>query len=324
VRTTYRQVTGGDLTVTTASTVAPLLGRWCVISFTAYAFEGSVAITFGLRAADKDEIRETASDALPDGRLRVAEGAGTTYRIIEQDVVVPALHGVALELMEVRDGGTAAGRLIASSVLRSFESLVETVRQHIRRNIARAFLDKALATLQERYGKATQRTMVGLLGSLNWRMMLTAAMCGAECLQVLEYVLANNPPTFHPLDFSGTPTVTVLTKKDDRLELGGVAHARALALLQRICGTDAAAEFRSQQRITVQARGYRFVLAPWQLVECTDPNGYKARLCIHTVSLSCNPIDELVIAWLNIKHRLADYLRTAHIIGAEPGFSVSP
>ncbi|HEY3242654.1 MAG TPA: hypothetical protein VGM03_04805, partial [Phycisphaerae bacterium] len=138
MRTTYRQVTGGDLTVTTASTVAPLLGRWCVVSFTAYAFEGSVAITFGLRAAEKDEIRETASDALPDGRLRVAEGAGTTYRIIEQDVVVPALHGVALELMEVRDGGTAAGRLIASSVLRSFESLVETVRQHIRRNIARA------------------------------------------------------------------------------------------------------------------------------------------------------------------------------------------
>src|SRR5690606_9937696 len=80
-----------------------------------------------------------------------------------------------------------------------------------------------------------------------------------------------------------------------------MANYKAKCLLRTVCGDELYQEFESRGQITVQNEGYTFEIAPSEFVKCTDPNGKKAKLCIHTQALSCNPIDELVIAYLNIK-----------------------
>ena len=57
------------------------------------------------------------------------------------------------------------------------------------------------------------------------------------------------------------------------------------------------------------------MVAPGKFVKATDPKGTTVELCIHTVAFSCNPTDELILAYLHIKHQFEWYLNVANVFG---------
>ena len=323
MKTTYRQISGDQVHMTTATVLAPLFGRWCSLSVTAYCPGDELAITFALAPAERSACPDSPFEALPDGILRVRDGAGASYRVVEQEIVFRPLNGWVLELSDVRDGGVEAGRMIVAAVLRKLEAVFETVRQTVRRGIAEGIRGRAIPLLRERFQQATRRTITELPGSLHWPLLLDGSGCGDECLNVVSYSLAHNPPNFRDIDIDGDSGIPTVGNESACLDPGSLADARAATLLRRVCGEPTAEEFRQTGRITVESGGYRFVIAPRAFVECTDPNGRRGRLCIHTAGLSCNPIDELIVAYLSIRYRLREYLRTAIVRGHEPDFSVA-
>jgi hypothetical protein len=71
----------------------------------------------------------------------------------------------------------------------------------------------------------------------------------------------------------------------------------------------------------VKQEGYTFEIPANAFIRCIDPNGKRADLCIHSKSFSCNPIDEVILAYLHIKHKLAAYMAEAIAHGAQKGFT---
>ena len=65
---------------------------------------------------------------------------------------------------------------------------------------------------------------------------------------------------------------------------------------------------------------YSFEITPGKFPVVTDPNGKTARFCIHTIGFSCNPIDEVVIAYLHIRNRFDEWMDMAIIHNAQSGF----
>lgn len=316
MRTTYRRISENGVTVTTAFTVAPLYGRACAVTLTAYHLTGGTAITFGFRGAEQSE-KLRSIDHLPDGILRISK----PHRTLEQKLVVKPLHGCIWDMSDISNGGVEAGRGIARASLRKFESIVETTRQTIRQNMGRAVRDESLGKLQDRFRKSTRGTINGL-GHLNWPLLLDGSNCGEECLAVVDYTMGHNHPAFYDITFDGETGIPTLAAEGSSFA-ATIADFKATSLLEHVCGREAAAEFSKKGRITVESGGYTFVIRPNKFVECTDPKGNKGRLCIHTASLSCNPIDELTIAYLSIKHRLDEYLRIAIVYKRDPDFSIT-
>ena len=323
MRTSYRRISDNGATVTTAFTVAPFYGRACAFTLTAYHLcqpdgDTVTAITFGFRVAERAE-RLPGIGHLPDGMLRISE----PHRTLEQELAVRPLCGHVLGMSDITDGGVEAGREIAQAILRKFESVVETTRQSIRRNMGREVRDAALGRLHDRFHEPTRETVTGILGQFNWPLLLDGSNCGEECLGVVEYTMSHNRPTYHDITFDGETGIPTLASESFAFTKLAIADFKATALLEHVCGRELAAEFSNKGRITVKSGGFTFVIRPNKFVECTDPKGNKGVLCIHAASFSCNPIDELTIAYLSIKHRLKEYLKTAVVHGRDPGFSVT-
>ena len=67
---------------------------------------------------------------------------------------------------------------------------------------------------------------------------------------------------------------------------------------------------------------YDFTLTPGQWILCRDPDGFRASLCIHTMGLSCDPIDEIVIAYLHIVNEFDGFMKKSIVHNAEKGFRI--
>jgi len=307
--------------VTTATTGFSLWGRWTMLSITTLCTDGLTAVTFGFRPVNASGFGDNNLSVLPGGILRLSEGSCSNYRVIEQVIAVKPLHGWVTDLADIQDGAVAEGRALATALLRKTESLIETTRQTIQANLSQSVSSRFLAQLHERFGVATHQTIDALLGGLNWPLLLEASGCGGRCLEVLENSLQHNPLNMRDVRFTGDSGIPTLRSEEVRFDLGDVADAKATILLGHVCGEALAEEFRREGHITLDVRGFRFVIAPDSFVECTDPAGRTGWLCVHTVSFSCNPIDEVVLAYLNIKHKLPEYLAMANIYDEEPGFS---
>lgn len=323
MRTTYQRILDNGATVTTAFTVAPFYGKICAFTLTAYhlhqpAGDTITAITFSFREGRSERL--TGIDHLPDGMLRIPE----PHRTLEQRLVVNPLCGHVLDMSNITDGGVEAGREIAQAILRKFESIVETARQSIRNNMGREVRDEALNRLHDRFHKPMHETVTGILGQFNWPLLLDGSNCGEECLGVVDYTMGHNRPAYHDITFDGETGIPTLASESFAFTKQAIADFKATTLLEHVCGHELATEFSKKGRITIKSGGFTFVIRPNKFVECTDPNGNKGVLCIHAASFSCNPIDELTIAYLSIKHRLKEYLKTAVIHRHDSGFSVAP
>ena len=319
--------------VITAKCQLPLYGRWIEFNVTSYMLHDPhanftrTAITFGLRNLKAADLRESSFAGVCDGVLILTRGSGGNRQQFEQTVNVPNMIGQLLDYSELTNGGVPAGRTVTGSILRRIESIIETIRQYIRDHLASdaEVRNLALTTLHDRYGQVTDETIRGFLGAIDWRLMLAKAGCDDDAMNVVEYAMGNNPPRFHSiLEPASIEIPLIRVAPLNRFDRGTIANIKATALLKNICGEQHALEFENTGGITVKEQGYQFVIKPGDFVNCTDPSGKTARLCIHTLSFAVNPIDEVIIAFLHIKHKLLAYMKEAIFHGAERGFQQVP
>lgn len=314
--------------VSTARCELPLFGRWCEMTVTAYCLRDTdvevpaTAITFSIQnLARRDLKSDRWMDGLSDGVLTVTCGSGGNCQQLEQHFSIPRIIGQLLDYSDLADGGVPAGRTLVQSVLRRTESIVETIRQALRKTVGKDVRDITLRALHQRYGKVTERIIREFLGSIHWRLLLSKSGCDTECLDVIEYSFAHNfPRSFGILHDDATDIPLIANAPLNRFDSTTIANIKASALLKDVCGERLGAEFNATGHITVKFNGYRFVIDPGHFIKCTDPNGHSARLCIHTLGFAVNPIDEIVIAYLHLRHNFDDYMKLAIVHGAESGF----
>lgn len=320
------------VTVIIAKCQLALYGRWVEFNVTSYMLHENTdrvhtAITFGLCNLKNVDIRESTFDGVADGILKLSRGTGANHQSFDQVISAPTIIGQLLDYSELNNGGVPAGRTVTGSILRRIESIIETIRQKILKDMStdEDVRQLTLQTLHERYGKITEKTLQTFLGQIDWRLMLAKAGCDDDALNVVEYAMGHNPPSFHSiLEAPSTEIPLIRHAPINRFDRTTIANIKATALLGSVCGAANALEFENVGQITVHEQGYKFVIKPGEFVHTTDPNGKTARLCIHTISFACNPIDELIIAYLHIRHKLVPYMKEAIAHGAEKGFQKIP
>lgn len=329
MRLTYElTLSESQATIITVKVQLPLFGRWTELVVTSYCLHEphgvqTTAINFNFYPIPNSEVRGSSFDAVQDGKLALARGNAGNRQVFEQELFVPKIVGALLDYSDLNDGGVPAGRIVTDSILRRVESLVETVRQRLLSSLSSDPEVRMLALdrLDDRYGKPTADAISTFLGHIDWRLMLAKSGCDADQLNVVEFAMANNPPRFHSIREEPSRDIPLIAfARLGHFDSSTIADLKATALVKNVCGEELFAEFESRGRITVCEQGYTFVIRPGEFVDTTDPNGKTARLCIHTRSFACNPIDEIVIAFLHIRHKLSAYMAEAIVHGAEPGF----
>lgn len=340
--------------VTTAKCQLALFGRWCDLTINAYClgenpFDATaVALSYGIRPLDNRELRGSCLGAVPDGLLRLARGNAGNRQEFEQKIEFPLITGEFCDKHTVAGGGVPVARNLIRGILRGMESMVETIRQSIRCSFPKSIRDFAIATLDDRYGQTTVRTLRSFLGEIHWELMLQKSGCDEQQFGCIVAMAAANPPRFYDVNFEGESDISLvgeragdivagmtaairvaqaaqrraehyaeqLQRNKDRTEASG----KARSLLESICGTKLALQFDTVGYITVKQNGYTFEIPANDMVRCIDPNGKQANLCIHTQGFQCNPLDEVIIAYLHIKFKLAEYMKVAITHGAQQGF----
>ncbi|MHC5005877.1 MAG: hypothetical protein ACYTGF_00790 [Planctomycetota bacterium] len=273
--------------------------------------------------------------------------AGIRRRIEQVMVPYPAVFVSAVAFTDMSDGGVPLGRRVVRAVLRRFEALLELSRRSIRAGFADHVRDRAIAFTHRAYGQTTAHTAT-LLGTLHWRLLLEGSECGTECLDTVEYTTVHNPPQYleladenemevEPLRRDVQPGGRVLRhlrhqadmlawqqQKAQRDAEYTTAKARAVELMRDVCGEAPTEQFVKYNCIILEHEGYVFTLRPDGMTPCRDPHGNEARLCVHTRGFCCHPVDEIIIAYLNIRHRFREFMRTANVFARDPGFRMPP
>lgn len=290
----------GDLEINSVMIRSMLFGRTIEISISVYNFGSPnvvgqrTAVTFGMRPAAENEL-----GALRDGMLRLSE----PNRVLEQRIELPSIAGQILDYSDLTGATNVEGRAIATAFLRKFESIFETCRQYLLKRLASDARPKVQKWLQQVYGKASRDTTCDIFKDVNWKFLFPESHCGAEMIGVVDYVLKHNPLEAYDITVSEPhPTIPVLSNEVIKLS-ANIADLKAAALLAQIVGTDEIQWYRKFGYIRLEAFGYSFQIYPNKWVSCTDRGGKSAQLCIHTVGFSCNPLDEMVIAYLHLKHK---------------------
>jgi len=330
---------------TTAKCQISIFGRWCDLTITAYCLgenpidATAVAMSYGIRPLANNELLCSSLDGVPDGMLRLARGDNGNRQEFDQKIEFPLITGEFFDKQTVADGGVPVARDLIRGVLRGTESMIETIRQSIRCSFPDNIRDIAIARLERRYGKITTETLNAFLGEVHWRLMLAKSGCDEQQLGCIEFMAGENPPRFYDVNFDGDTDIALVgeragdvvkgmkefvrvaqaarrreTQRQAQLQRDkdmAQANDKAMSLLQQICGKKLAREFDTFGYITVKQNGYKFEIPANAFIRCTDPNDNTADLCIHTRSFQCNPIDEIILAYLHIRHKLADYMRVA-------------
>ncbi len=339
---------------TTAKCQVSLYGRWCDLTITAYCLGDNpidataVACSYGIRPLNHSELLGSTFDGVPNGMLRLSRGSGGNHQEFDQKIDFPLITGEFFDKQTVADGGVPAARNLIRGILRGTESMVETIRQTIRCSFPENIRSLAVKALDDRYGAITVRTLRSLLGEIHWRLMLVKSGCDEQQLGCIEYMAGHNPPRFYDVNFEDESDIPLVGEKPGDVVKGmkdfvrlaqaerrraehlqamlerdaktAEASGKARSLLESICGPKLAREFDAKGFITVEQDGYTFEIPANDFIRCTDPNGKRANLCIHSQSFQVNPVDEILLAYLHIRHKLAAYMKEAIIQGGDKGF----
>jgi len=321
MKTSYDISGSGDTEIITAKTAASIFGRRCSFEITSYTVapigmgEKYISIFMKSYPDDKADSGFTFDSAI-NGTLRIQDGFGGNSRCIEQKLDVPYLSSAILGFSNIKDGGVEAARGICFSFLKRTETFIELMRRSIRDGFAKSLFSKASKVIDDSYVKYTNKFLKKWLGELHWPLFFSKTDCGEECLRVIDYTLNHNFPTSAGISDTNM-SVMELSESVKGFDLPTI---KASALLRNVCGDEVADEFFESGAITIRNSGYTFNVKPGSFVTVVDPHGKTARLCIHTVNLSCHFVDELTIAYLNIKHRFKEYFKTAIRQSSDPDF----
>lgn len=316
----YAKQADNEVFITTAKAQLPLFGRWVEVSFTSYCLNDTTLINFGMKGCERNKGKLV--EALPYGMLVLSRGSDGNRQDFQQKIDVPHVYGTILGHSDLREAGVPAGRLIVTEVLRKSESMFETARQHIRKSLGKDVSEQCLNELHQRYGKHTRNAINSFLREIHWSLMLQHADCDQETMVVINTAMNTSPVRSNRLTFPGESDIDILSRGEiARFSQGYLANIKATALLLKVCGKELAKEFEASGSMTIKQDGFTFVITTGEFVDCTDPAGKTARLCIHTVGFSCNPIDEVIISYLHIRNRLQEWLNMAVAHSAQSGFS---
>lgn len=314
-----------DTSVITAKCQLPLYGRWSELQLTFYCMNNSylgtsVAVNYSFGDLPASQIRGSKLNAISDGIVRLSRGDGGNRQIIEQKLYSTNFYGVMVRPSYINDTGVEGARIVCQFMFRQIETIVEAARQHIRRQIARSLRDEVLLILEDRFAKHTENAVQALLGDLFWKFLLDKANPDEEFLRVIEYTTTHNRLHLNSILEDDEPFIDFHSP----FVSFSISDAKATELLRTVCGSKLGDQFEAKGYITVENHGYKFKIQPRKFILCTDPNGKKAELCIHTASLSCNPIDEVLLAYLYIKNMFTDYMKTAILQRHDRGFVKVP
>jgi hypothetical protein len=309
-------------------------------------------MNYGIRPlADQGELRCSSFDAVQDGVLGLIRGTGGNCQRFDQAINFPPIVGEFFDRQAVGDG-VGVVRDLMRGILRGTESMVETVRQSIRCSFSESVSDFALNELDERYGEITARTLRSFLGQIHWRLMLAKSGCDDQQFGCLEFMSAHNPPRFYDVDFGGESDIPLVGEHPGDVIAGMQAairlaqaerqraealraHSEAMrrrkeatktakSLLATICGEKIAWQFDWAGFIKIEQNGYKFEIPPNGFIGCTDSDGKTARLCIHSRGFQVNPVDEVILAYLQIRHNFTEFMQEAIIHDAQRGFRRFP
>jgi len=301
---------------------------------------------------DEFDYKAMLASRFPMVRLNVGDGGHK--RDVEQELMIPTLRGNILDFSYLADGGEIAGRTIAAAVLRKMESIIEKVRQSILDGLAPEFRERFVNRLAKHYNKHTAKALDSFLASVNWKLLLMRSRCDDRCGDVVDYTLLHNPFVHYGIDHTDAVNIQTynslgehfhnevreriifermevirIANEDERQRQWEARHAGRIAadrvaadMLLEVLGKSVATEYAEDGQISIVKNGYSFIIRDNNsFIKCIDPDGNKAELCIHTVGMSCNPIDEMVIAYLNIEHHFAEYMHKAIVHGGrQSGF----
>jgi len=319
-----------------ATTLIPLWGRWAKLGITVFSrwrnyYEGinwwDTRIAYDLKAAEG--MQKYDPRATVDGRIFVRVNG----RRIEQLTEIPHLSGDIICPSCLTNSGEAAettGRFIANAALRRIESLAE----RLKKQIFQSFAASVRCDIGRTYGDATIQSFSRALSGFNWKFLLEKTYCEERTRNVVDFTLQNNPvrlfrynepadiPSWtrygehfvnHELDRIINERMAAANAEMRRRQAEHLSKAgeTALDMLRDVLGEESYSEFKKNHRLVVKKNGYEFHLESGQWIHTIDPNGGTAELCIHTVGLSCHPIDEVVLAALNIEHYFDEFMRTA-------------
>jgi len=311
--------------VTIAKCQLPLYGCWTDLAITSYSTRGGTAINFSCKPLIEELRAKNTFDATTKTRsLRIDRDTNRGRQQLSQRITFQEIKGIILHWSELNDGGVDAGRVLANAILQKTASIVETIRQGIRRNISGEVRDQFLCEVHRRYGRITKGVIEQFLSKINWSMMLRGGNCDEDTLNVLQASVdgrnADGVESYHSITYGGDTGIATIVESEFIFNRRDLSDLKATALLRNVCGDILGDEFDKTGSITICVNDYTFKIRPGDFVDCYDPNGKSARLCIHTLGFSCNAIDECVFAYLNIKNKFDEYMSTAIYHGTQKGF----
>lgn len=252
-------------------------------------------------------IREAEDNVLGygirDGFLRISQ----KNRVLEQKISLPRLNCALLNPSILTGAMNGEGRETAAYFIKILSNAFEKIRQSVVYNLSSGI---AIDWINQVYGKITDKVK-NFCNDINWKFLFPNSHCGPEFIQVLDYALTHNPIEIKKI--TDEIDDTVLSFNQAVQYSCDIAHMKASSLLNQVIGVEAMNFFIKHNYFILHSFGYEFVFAPNKWIKCTDRNGKTAQLCIHTKSFSCHPLDEVVIAYLHLKHRetFVEFMKTA-------------
>ena len=337
MRLTYQKRKVDDLCMTRCNIQAGFYGLSATLSFTVYSFEGY----FGFRMEFKPNPEDTkyVHGVAYKGIIKIPEGSGGNFRYIEQKINAPWIFAEGQGFIPMENANEAVAREICRNIVRTHEAVMSHVRESILFCFTPFLILRSCEHIDRSYGHETEKTARELLKEVNWKLMFEEITAPEVVRNVIDYTLTHAQPAYYQLLSDGYPDVLDLTRdftgvwgnaaemgvdisETLRIKAQKEATIKATQLLHLVCGEKLHDEFVKNGSIEVKKEGWTFIISGTHFVQCIDPEGRKGSLCIHTVNLSCHPIDEMVIAYLHIKNHFEQYMRTAILHGHDKGFSL--
>lgn len=353
MKTSYEREQIGNLTITTARTIASFYGICGEVAVKTFALPSILGIRLDFRPAIDQSSRVFGCSFT--NVIRIADGSGTRRRYVDQTVSIPACVVEVYPLSDVRLANEGIAREICQSLFRNYEGVLHLARKSVIDSFSKNFREQAIEYTDRTYGKSTEETARKVLASLNWPLLLEKATPPDVFCNVIDTTMTRNFPSYYklgsegyrdPIDVTEDKYSRLQARLEDihrsyleeamdaerrvalaeeyrrkRIEMEG-ADRKARDLLRLVCGEEKEREYVNYGYITVERNGWKFCIQPRTWTMCENPGGHRARLCIHTYSLSVNPIDEVTLQYLWIKNKFEDYLKTAVPHDREPGFSL--
>lgn len=286
-------------------------GRDIRLIFTLYHLDHSGSLAnFSIAPSDSNGLL-----SLPFGSVKNGD-----RRSIAQELVVSSRYGEVFGLSELQNSAVFGGRTIAKAFIDCVSAIIENIRRSIALNLSEQVRDNFTAEIDKRYGQSTREIVKHILPTIHWDLMLAGSGCDDQCLNVVKASFQNNFPIQYEItrtEPTGIPELPQPIYYDAR----ALSDVKATALLEIVCGKKIATFFKKHGYIQAKTQGYEFTIRPGRWIQCTDPAGLSAELCIHTVNFSCNAIDEVVISYLHIHNDLSNWMKSGAIHNAQHGFN---